>query len=93
MALLDVDQRKTADIQNIAMLSYLHRTGDRINPRSVRSDQKGDRTILKITIFGSIEVEGTKEELLDMSIDIAREFMRVSLDRADEIDMKQEDEE
>ena len=51
---------------------------------------------MKITIFDAIKIEGTKEELLDMSIDLAREFLRVSLDRADELEMKQigqEDEE
>ena len=43
---------------------------------------------MKITIFDLIEIEGTKEELLDISIDLAREFLRISLDRADELEIE-----
>jgi len=39
---------------------------------------------MKITIFDAIKIEGTKEELLDVSIDIANMFLKETLQRADE---------
>lgn len=46
---------------------------------------KGDRTLsMKITIFDAIKIEGTKEELLDVSIDIANMFLKETIQRADE---------
>ena len=47
--------------------------------------EKGDRTLfMKITIFDAIKIEGTKDELLDVSIDIVNRFLKEALQRADE---------
>ena len=51
--------------------------------------QEGDRTLfMKITIFDAIKIEGTKEELLDVSIDIVNRFLKEALQRADEREEK-----
>lgn len=39
---------------------------------------------MKITIFDAIKIEGTKEELLDVSIDIVNMFLKETIQRADE---------
>lgn len=39
---------------------------------------------MKITIFDAIKIEGTKEELLDVSIDIVNMFIKETIQRADE---------
>lgn len=39
---------------------------------------------MKITIFDAIKIEGTKEELLDVSIDIVNRFLKETIQRADE---------
>ena len=47
--------------------------------------EKGDGTLyMKLTIFDAIKIEGTKEELLDVSIDIANMFLKETLQRADD---------
>ena len=47
--------------------------------------EKGDGTLyMKLTIFDAIKIEGTKEELLDVSIDIVNRFLKEALQRADE---------
>ena len=47
--------------------------------------QEGDGTLyMKLTIFDAIKIEGTKEELLDVSIDIVNRFLKEALQRADE---------
>ena len=39
---------------------------------------------MKITIFDAIKIEGTKEEILDVSIDIVNMFIKETIQRADE---------
>lgn len=43
---------------------------------------------MKITIFDAIKIEGTKEELLDVSIDIVNMFIKETIQRADEYEEK-----